>query len=272
MPATFTPLTNAIQAAFLLGGVILLWRVVLSSEARRRQTSPALPTWEVSVSDFLLFICLVCSGVFVMAGVAGSLVKMWGLTGTEAKILPGAGSQFGLLLAAAVYHFGFGHKLTVPSQRKPGMLVSGLVTFLIARPIIDLVSVIWGLFLEAVGLPLEAQELVDLFTNSDSLVLLGAMIALAVVVAPLAEEFVFRAGIFRYLRTRLPRWAALLLPAVIFAALHGNYASFGPLVALAIVFSLAYERTGRLGTTIVAHALFNLNTLMAIFTRVAKTG
>jgi membrane protease YdiL (CAAX protease family) len=98
------------------------------------------------------------------------------------------------------------------------------------------------------------------------------MIALAVLVAPLAEEFVFRAGLFRYLRTRLPRSAALLVPAVVFAVLHGNYASFGPLVALAIVFSVAYERTGHIGTTIVAHALFNLNTLLAIFTRVAKTG
>ena len=37
-----------------------------------------------------------------------------------------------------------------------------------------------------------------------------------------------------------------------------------PLVALAVVFCLAYERTGMIGTTIVAHALFNLNTMLLV--------
>jgi membrane protease YdiL (CAAX protease family) len=36
------------------------------------------------------------------------------------------------------------------------------------------------------------------------------------------------------------------------------------LVALGIIFSLAYERTGRIGTTIIAHGLFNLNTIILI--------
>lgn len=33
---------------------------------------------------------------------------------------------------------------------------------------------------------------------------------------------------------------------------------------LAVIFSLAYERTGHIGTPIVAHALFNLNTVLLI--------
>jgi membrane protease YdiL (CAAX protease family) len=33
---------------------------------------------------------------------------------------------------------------------------------------------------------------------------------------------------------------------------------------LAIVFSLAYERTGRIGTTMIAHALFNLNMILLV--------
>jgi hypothetical protein len=34
---------------------------------------------------------------------------------------------------------------------------------------------------------------------------------------------------------------------------------------LAVFFSLAYERTGQLGTAVVAHACFNLNTLLVLF-------
>jgi len=37
-----------------------------------------------------------------------------------------------------------------------------------------------------------------------------------------------------------------------------------PLFVLAVVFCLAYERTGRIETTIIAHALFNLNTFVLV--------
>ena len=37
---------------------------------------------------------------------------------------------------------------------------------------------------------------------------------------------------------------------------------------LAVMFSLSYERTGKIGTPIVAHALFNLNTVLLILSGV----
>jgi hypothetical protein len=40
--------------------------------------------------------------------------------------------------------------------------------------------------------------------------------------------------------------------------------SLVPLTVLAVVFCVAYERTGLIGTTIVAHALFNLNTFVQV--------
>jgi membrane protease YdiL (CAAX protease family) len=43
-----------------------------------------------------------------------------------------------------------------------------------------------------------------------------------------------------------------------------------PLTGLACVFCLAYERTGLIGTVIVAHALFNLNTMFMVLTGVGS--
>jgi uncharacterized protein len=61
----------------------------------------------------------------------------------------------------------------------------------------------------------------------------------------------------------------------VFASLHieswqtlDGISSLGPLLALAVIFSLAYERTGHIGTPIVAHALFNLNTVALILSGV----
>jgi membrane protease YdiL (CAAX protease family) len=153
-----------------------------------------------------------------------------------------------------------------------GTLRSGLITFLIALPIVTAVNLGWIGVLKVCGLPVEQQDLLRMFSEASSPALLGLMIVLATLIAPLTEELLFRAVLFRYLRTRLPRWLALLLPGVIFASLHVDWAkldglaSFGPLVTLAIVFSLAYERTGRIGTVVVAHALFNLHTILVLFT------
>ena len=51
---------------------------------------------------------------------------------------------------------------------------------------------------------------------------------------------------------------------MLFALLHLDVGSFVPLVTLAVVFALAYERTGNIGSTMVAHALFNLNSALLV--------
>jgi membrane protease YdiL (CAAX protease family) len=46
--------------------------------------------------------------------------------------------------------------------------------------------------------------------------------------------------------------------------MHGNLVAFGPLFALGLVFAIAYERTGRIAVPIIAHGLFNLNTVVLL--------
>jgi membrane protease YdiL (CAAX protease family) len=150
------------------------------------------------------------------------------------------------------------------ARPRSSFLRAGLVTFVIALPLLVAIGYVWTLILNLVGLPAERQELIGLFAGAKSSLLLGSLVVLASIVAPITEELIFRAGLFRYARTRLPRWAALLLPAVLFGALHGNLASFPQLVTLGVLFSLAYERTGNIAVPMLAHALFNLNTIALI--------
>ncbi len=53
-----------------------------------------------------------------------------------------------------------------------------------------------------------------------------------------------------------PRWAAIILCAILFAAIHAAWTA-PPIFVLAIALGYAYERTGSLWTTIIMHALFN---------------
>lgn len=95
-------------------------------------------------------------------------------------------------------------------------------------------------------------------------------IALAVIVvcimAPLAEETVFRGFIFGWLYRVLPSGFAIVISGAIFGALHGVLLLFIPLWAVGIVLALMYRGSASLWPGAMVHALFNLPGIVAILT------
>jgi uncharacterized protein len=157
-----------------------------------------------------------------------------------------------------------------PHASFPQIARGAMLTFLTVMPLASGTGLLWEQLLEAVGLPTERQELVDLFTQTQSPLLLVSMVVLALVIAPISEELVFRGGLFRFLLPRSPRWVAYGASATLFALLHANWISFLPLFVLGTVFAAAYERTGRIAVPMAAHALFNLNTLLLVLSGVSQ--
>jgi len=158
---------------------------------------------------------------------------------------------------------------TAPATTSKGAIIrAGVVTFIVTVSIVIPVQALWKYLLEMWHLPTTNQEMVEIFYRTAAPSRIALLALIAVLLAPVAEELVFRGGLFRFLRDRVPHWAALLLPALFFAALHVNYQTFeglvtlAPLAAFGIVFSLAYERTGSIAVVMVAHALFNLHTVI----------
>lgn len=83
--------------------------------------------------------------------------------------------------------------------------------------------------------------------------------ASAVVLAPIAEEMLFRGLLQSCLRQLSHRpWVAILATSLLFALAHGQPANQPALFALAVILGYNYERTGRLLPAIAIHALFNL--------------
>jgi membrane protease YdiL (CAAX protease family) len=252
------------MALLMLAGLAMLWWLVLGPAARAGREPPRLTSWPGSASDLLLFFLLAISGA--VAGPAAALLLLrhaaWGDGAREVASL--AAFQLGLLAGLAAYHLGFGRGRLprAGAWRSDGW--TGLATVLIAFPLVQGVGLVWQALLGWAGLPVETPDNIQVFLDLHSPLLRVIFALLAIVVAPIGEELVFRAGLFRYFLGRFPRWLALFLPALVFGALHLTRApleslgSLGPLVALGIILSLAYERTGRIGTAIVAHALFNL--------------
>jgi hypothetical protein len=182
-----------------------------------------------------------------------------------------------LVGGAVLLHLGFllgigAHRLAFRRARgaAPDLrlaLRTGGAAFLAVWPLLLLTAFLWENLLQACGLPVVKQEQVAMFEGLNSPALRALFALFAGVIAPVNEELIFRAGLFRFCRGRMPRWLALLLPALLFGASHytgsagGWLTSLAPLVVLGVVFELAYERTGRIGTSIVAHALYNIATM-----------
>jgi len=264
----------SLELTLALAGAVLLWRLVIGPQARAEAKPAQLPPWNATLPDFLAFLLLVVGGSMLAAIAAVAIGKFLSLRGDEVTVFNGAAAQLGLLGGVIAHRLAFKALRTAVEPPLPpagSVLRSGAATFLIALPVLIASAKAWEIFLRVCGLPTEKQDLIGMFVNAKSPWMITIMILLAVVIAPLGEELVFRAGLFRYFRTRMPHAIALVVPAIFFACLHVNWvtlqglSSLVPLIVLACIFSLAYERTGRIGTPIVAHALFNLNTVLLIF-------
>jgi uncharacterized protein len=271
MPATPTNIAVAlVEVGLLLAGLVLLWRHALSTQARHASRQPGIGTWNITVSEFLLFTFLMIAGGLVAGFFGGLVFKRWEFTDDTRMILGSAAFQLGLLVGPALLPLNLTHHPLRPPLTA-GAFRTGVTTFLIALPIVTLVNLGWLEFLKFADLPTEQQDLLRMFSQAEQPALIALLVVLATLVAPVTEELLFRATLFRYLRTRIPRWTALILPGTIFAALHVNWMtleglpSFVPLITLAVIFSIAYERTGKIATAMVAHGLFNLHTILLVF-------
>ncbi|MFZ4115690.1 MAG: CPBP family intramembrane glutamic endopeptidase [Chthoniobacterales bacterium] len=84
-----------------------------------------------------------------------------------------------------------------------------------------------------------------------------AIIIMAIIVAPCAEEFLFRGYLYGVLRRFAGRIPAIIVTSTLFAAVHLHLPSMLGLGLLAVMLCLLYERTGSLWANICVHATFN---------------
>ncbi|PYL15777.1 MAG: hypothetical protein DME30_10790, partial [Verrucomicrobia bacterium] len=83
------------------------------------------------------------------------------------------------------------------------------------------------------------------------------IIVLAVVVAPISEEFIFRFFIYGVARRYFGIAVGLVINALLFAAAHTHLPSVAPLFVLGSCFTLAYEWSGSILVSMAMHSLFN---------------
>jgi len=135
-----------------------------------------------------------------------------------------------------------------------------LPTLIVVLPL----QYIWVMDLQLAGYQLETQKAVEMMLTAKSP---GAVVYFgffAIVIAPVAEEFIFRGMLYPFVKQLgWPKlaWAGVSL---LFAAIHADLAIFLPLFVLALILTWLYERTDCLLAPILVHSLFNATNLVIL--------
>ena len=105
---------------------------------------------------------------------------------------------------------------------------------------------------------------VTLLTNAPTPTAHIYLVLFAVVLAPVAEEFIFRGVLFPFLKQLGMLRTAWIGLNLFFAFIHGDAAIFLPLFALSVALTWLYEKTDNLLAPMLAHALFNAINLVVL--------
>ncbi len=129
---------------------------------------------------------------------------------------------------------------------------------------VNLVSAATVNWLKDIWPELEPQETVKAFQESGSITFKILVIIAAVVIAPLAEEILFRGFVYGVLKRYTDAPFAALSSSLMFAVIHMHVGSLLPLWMLAVLFCLAYEITGCLLVPMLLHAIFNAMSILGM--------
>jgi hypothetical protein len=205
----------------------------------------ASPVARVSLADgliaaMLFFVAQALIGAGLLASAGGT---MDGAVLTKAFVWAGA-------LTFAIMRFAFWrtHATGVPRLRGPGV-ARAVALGLAGAGLASVLGTVYLLLLRRLG-RLPAMDGAALAAVRPWL------IPLAVVAAPLFEEFIFRGLIFGGLRRTFTRGWAALASAAIFAIVHPPL-SMAPVFCLGWIAALVYDRAGMLLAPMLVHAGYN---------------
>jgi len=296
-------LAGSIFVAILVASAVL-WIVHLQRNQRKFACEAGVPAWPIGWINFGIFLCALITSVFVVQLFAGGLIQLkppieattidneveldaaadlvssqCPLTTEHPSLTPRMAVLAVLLLQLPLlgtfcalrrfYPNHFSSRINSQHLTLWQSFTQAIPQFIRYLPIIWIVSFAWSQLLTKLQQlsiidEFPPQELIKLFTYGGDPVAITLLAACAVVLAPIVEELIFRAGIYRFLKSQASLLTAQIISGVFFAVMHGNLMSFLPLVAVGIILARVYERSGSILVSMCFHACFNGFSLLTL--------
>ena len=132
-------------------------------------------------------------------------------------------------------------------------------------PILLLTRAAITLIMNNLGISLPINPAITMFISLENNWLLLILTAQIIIIAPIAEELLFRGVIYKTLRIKTSAGFSVLITSIIFALIHGSAADFIPLVILSVYLCVIYEKTDNLTAPILIHSFHNALTTALLF-------
>lgn len=181
--------------------------------------------------------------------------------------------SFAFHWAGLAFIFGYLHWKDSPAppdsesnpQRFSQVCVSGAFAFLASLPLFYLSALLYQLLLSGIGIEPKLQTVVTSLLDTKSAAMRAYLVFLAIFIAPLFEELLFRGILLPTVSKKIGFIPALLLVSTGFAVLHFHLPTLLPLIVFSSALCLAYWRYGSIWVPVCMHALFNGINLTLLF-------
>jgi len=227
-------LTNAL---FLIASVYIYIALLRQINRRDREvlaTEPEFGVAEVALATFLI-------GVFGFSSLGASSVQIVRLRTSD--LILNAVVSIGIVLFVVAFlklrRFNITELTGLAKLSFARTFITGLVLLIFAYPLIIFAD--W-LTARMLGSGSSRQGIIELFSGSQSMDQRIIIILLATVVAPVAEEFIFRFFLYGVMRRYLGRSIGLIVSALLFAAVHAQK-------IMALAFAERWKRSGLVPTS-----------------------
>jgi hypothetical protein len=147
---------------------------------------------------------------------------------------------------------------TVPTWRQVGIAVLGAIAMV-------LVVNLLGSAIESFFHVKHQQDVIKIALSINKSGMKAVFAVVALVGAPLMEEFSFRIFIFNAVRRHWGFWGGAIVSAIVFGLAHADPYAFVPLAIGGIILCTVYYKTRNAWTSMITHALFNSVTIVALF-------
>ena len=212
------------MADVFCAGVLALWMVSVIAQSYDGHQGI---TFRAIIGNSLFYICLIM-GIFGVIGFQGKS-------------------------AIAIFH------LQPSSFQKAACM--GLLWLFITCPLIPAAQV---MIQQIFGSSNDSQLIVKYFLEHPDLKHRAAVVFMVVILAPIAEEVIFRGYFYGVIRRYAGRIPAIAISSLLFAAIHVHLPSLLALGILGVILCLLYERVGSLWAPITMHAAFNASNIVAL--------
>jgi membrane protease YdiL (CAAX protease family) len=155
-------------------------------------------------------------------------------------------------------------QLGLSLRRAPAMIGLSLLLYLAAIPILWFYSMLYQVFLYQLGFDFYLQDVAQVFLAPAPVWKRIIMYFIAIIVAPVFEEIVFRGILLPWVVRRTGLWTGIAIVSLLFAGMHFHLPSLLPLFLLSAMFCAAYGRTRSLFVPIGMHACFNAVTVILL--------